>query len=53
MQAVCNEQKTTNKHVEEGLRILARIIARDFIANNPLNGDLKNDSKDLEYLQNK
>jgi len=41
MTDVCIEEKTMNTHTREGLRILARIIARDFTKNQPLDGDYK------------
>jgi hypothetical protein len=53
MESVCIETKPINKHTREGLRILARIIARDFMAKQVLNGDAKNDGADSEHLQYK
>ena len=53
MECVGVEEKTTDKHAREGLRILARIIARDFIAKQALNGDCKNDGADNEHIQDK
>jgi len=35
---------------DEGLNILARIIARDFIAKNTVNGDSKSVDKNDEHL---
>ncbi len=51
MESVCIEAKPMNKHTREGLRILARIIARDFMAKQALNGDGKNGSADSEHLR--
>jgi hypothetical protein len=51
MEYVCVEEKTINKHTREGLRILARIIARDFMAKQALNGDGKNGGADGEHLR--
>ena len=53
MECVCVEEKTMNKHTREGLRILARIIARDFMAKQALDGDCKNGGADHEHLQDK
>ena len=53
MESVCIEAKPMNKHTREGLRILARIIARDFMAKQSLNGDCQNGGADNEHLQDK
>jgi hypothetical protein len=46
-------KKPMSKHTREGLRILARIIARDFMAKQALNGDGKNGDADSEHLRDK
>ncbi len=38
------EEKTLDKYTREGLSILARIIARDFLAKQTLGGDEKNNT---------
>jgi len=53
MASVCIETKPINKHAREGFRILARIIARDFIEKQSLNGDGKQGGADDEYIQDK
>jgi len=53
MECVCVEEKTMNKHTREGLRILARIIARDYMEKQSLNGDCKQGGADDEHLQDK
>jgi len=53
MESVCVEKKNMDKHTREGLRILARIIARDFMAKQVLNGDCKNGGANDEHLQDK
>lgn len=53
MTNVCIEERTMDKHTLEGLRILAQIIARDFIANQALNGDRKNSEANDEYIPDK
>jgi len=55
MNTVYNEKIKTNNHLTDGLRILARIIAQDFLAKQTLikNGDnIIYDSKP-KYIQNK
>jgi len=53
MESLCIEIRTLDKHTQEGLRILARIIARDFIAKKAFNGDCKNENSEYEHLQDK
>ncbi len=53
MESACIEERTMDKHTREGLRILARIIARDFIAKQDLNGDCKNGGANDEHIQDK
>lgn len=49
MANVCIEQKNIDKHTREGFRILARIIARDFLANQASKGDCKGDNDTRLY----
>lgn len=53
MASVCIETKPLNKHAREGFRILARIIARDFMEKQALSGNGKDSSQDNEHLQDK
>ena len=53
MASVCIETKPLNKHTREGLRVLARIIARDFIEKQSLNGDGKKGGTNDEHIQDK
>ena len=53
MASVCIETKPMNKHTREGLRVLARIIARDFIEKQSLNGDGKQGGAIDEHIQDK
>ena len=53
MASVCIETKPMNKHAREGFRILARIIARDFVEKQSLNGDGKQGGADDEHIQDK
>ncbi len=53
MASVCIETKPMNKHTREGLRILARIIARDFMEKQSINGDCKQGGADDEHIQDK
>lgn len=53
MTSVCIETRLMNKHTREGLRILARIIARDFMENHSLNGDGKQGGANNEHIQDK
>ena len=53
MASVCIETKPMNKHAREGFRILARIIARDFIEKQSLNGDGKQGGANDENIQDK
>lgn len=53
MESVCVEVRPMDKHTGEGLRILARIIARDFMAKQALDGNSQNDGADNEDLQDK
>ena len=40
MASNCIDAKISDGNLHEGLRILARIIARDFMAKNAMNGDV-------------
>ena len=53
MESICIEEGNTNKHLNEGLRILARIIARDLMAQQTqaINGDYKSDGQDDQHIQ--
>lgn len=53
MASVCVETKPMNKHTREGLRVLARIIARDFMDKQSFNGDGKQGGVDDEHIQDK
>ncbi len=53
MESVCVEERTMDTHTLEGLRILARIIARDFMAKQALNGDCKNGDANDGHIQDK
>ena len=53
MTSVCIEQKTMDKYTRQGLNILARIIARDFMEKQALNGNGKDGGQDNEHLQDK
>ncbi len=53
MESVCIEAKPMNKHTREGLRILARIIARDYMTKQALDGDCQNGGADNEHIQDK
>lgn len=53
MASVCVEIKPMNKHTQEGLRILARIIARDYMEKQSLNGDCKQGDANDEQIQDK
>jgi len=55
MSVVCVEKKETNKHLSDGLRILARIIARDFMASQALaqDGEVLNNGESNRHLQDK
>ena len=53
MAGICIETKPMNKHAREGFSILARIIARDFIEKQSLNGDGKQGGADDEHIQDK
>ena len=53
MRSICIEEKTMNKHAREGFRIFARIIARDFIEKQSLNGDGKKGGTNDEHIQDK
>ena len=45
------DQKRADECLEDGLRFLARIIARDFMAKNVLNGDCKSADKNDEHIR--
>ena len=55
MESICIEEGNTNKHLNEGLRILARIIARNLMARETqrINGDFDTDDQNDDYLQHK
>lgn len=47
------DEKTADEYLNDGLRILARIIARDLMAKRALNGDGKNDGSSNGDIQDK
>ena len=47
------DEKTADEYLNDGLRILARIIARDLMAKRALNGDGKNDGSNNGDIQDK
>ena len=49
MTNVCVEEGMTDKHTLDGFRILARIIVRDFIANQALNEEREGDNDQRLY----
>lgn len=53
MTSVCIETKPMNKHTREGLRVLARIIARDFMEKQFLNENGKQGGANDEHIQDK
>ena len=53
MEIVCIEERKPDKHLHEGLRVLARIIARDVMASKAVNGDFNNGGKNNQHLQDK
>jgi len=52
MPSGCSDGLTADEHVEEGLLILARIISRDFMAKQALNGNCENGGSNNEDIQN-
>ena len=46
-------EKTADEYLNDGLRILARIIARDLMAKRALNGDGKNGDSNNGDIQDK
>lgn len=46
------DEKTADEYLNDGLRILARIIARDLMAKRGLNGDGQNGGSNNGDLQN-
>ena len=48
----CNDGVTADERLEEGLLILARIISRDFIAKQALNGNYENGGSNNGDIQN-
>ncbi len=46
------DEKTADEYLHDGLRILARIIARDLMAKRALNGDGKNGGSNNGDIQN-
>ena len=53
MESACREIKPMDKHLKEGLSILARIITKDFIARQSISEDDKHVGKSNENFQNK
>ena len=53
MTSGCVNEKTADEYLDEGLRILARVIARDLMAKQALNGDCKNDGSNNGDIQDK
>ena len=55
MESVCIEERTLDKHTWEGLCILARIIARDFMASQGIleDGESLNNDENSGHLQDK
>lgn len=53
MKSVCTEDRPVDKQIREGLRILAKIIARDFMAKSKLDGDCQNGDAENEESQYK
>ena len=49
----CVDARTADQYLNDGLRILARIIARDFMAKQVLNGNCENGGSDNGDVQNK
>jgi hypothetical protein len=49
----CVKEKTADEYLEDGLRILARIIARDIMAKQALNGDCENGGSNNGNIQDK
>ncbi|MCB9758165.1 MAG: hypothetical protein H6753_07100 [Candidatus Omnitrophica bacterium] len=49
----CVDENIANEYLNNGLRILARIIARDFMAKQTLNGDGENAGSSNGDIQNK
>ena len=47
------DEKTADEYLNDGLRILARIIARDLMAKRALNGDGKNGDSNNGDIQDK
>jgi len=47
MENVNTEDRYTDRKIREGLRILAKIIARDFMAKSKLDGDCQNGSAEM------
>ncbi len=52
MRSVCLKNSEANEHLDQGLGILARIIARDIMRKQPINGDFKNEDNG-ENIQDK
>ena len=55
MESVCIEERMIDKHTREGLSILARIIARDFMASQEIVKDEEglNNDENSGHLQDK
>ncbi len=53
MEIVCIEEKILDRNLQDGLRILTRIIARDFISKHVVDGDCKSDSTNNGHIQDK
>ena len=53
MESAGREIKEMDKHLKEGLSILARIIARDFMTTQAVNEPCKSAGENNEHFQNK
>ena len=51
MKGVFIDEKTSNEYLNDGLRILARVIARDLMAKRGLNGDGQNGGSNNGNIQ--
>ena len=53
MPSGCVDEKTADEYLNDGLRILARIIARDFMVKQAVKGDCKNGGSNNGNVQDK
>jgi len=53
MASSCVKEKTAGEYLNDGLRILARIIARDLMSKRALSGDGKNGGSNNGDIQDK